>query len=59
MQGIIGLNIVVGDKLVEKFTSSDFKFNGLTGSDMTWSESGEVSKEPKGMVIKNGTYVGM
>lgn len=47
------------DKLVEKFTSSDFKFNGLTGSDMTWSESGEVSKEPKGMVIKNGTYVGM
>ncbi len=47
------------DKLVEKFTSSDFKFNGLTGSDMTWSESGEVSKEPKGMVIKNGAYVGM
>lgn len=47
------------DKLVEKFTSSDFKFNGLTGSDMTWSETGEVSKEPKGMVIKNGAYVGM
>lgn len=47
------------DKLIAGFTASDFKISGLTGSDMTWSETGEVSKAPKGMVIKNGAYVGM
>lgn len=47
------------DKLVEKFTASDFKIDGLTGSNMVWSETGEVSKAPKGMVIKDGAYVGM
>ncbi len=47
------------DKLVAGFTASDFKISGLTGSDMTWSATGEVSKAPKGMVIKNGVYVGM
>ena len=35
------------------------KVNGLTGADMTWSTTGEVSKEPKGMVIKGGVYAGM
>ena len=49
----------IGTKLIEVFTGSDFKIDGLTGTDMTWSESGEVSKEPKGMVIKDGVYVGM
>ena len=47
------------EKLIEKFTSADFKVNGLTGTDMTWSATGEVSKQPKGMVIKNGVYEGM
>ena len=47
------------EKLIEKFTSADFKVNGLTGTDMTWSATGEVSKQPKGMVIKNGVYQGM
>lgn len=47
------------DKLVSRFTSPDFKINGLTGTDMVWSESGEVSKSPKGMIIKDGVYVGM
>ncbi len=47
------------EKLIEQFTSKDFKFDGLTGEGMTWSKSGEVSKEPKGMVIKDGAYVGM
>ncbi len=46
-------------KLIKQFTSKDFKFDGLTGEGMTWSKSGEVSKEPKGMVIKDGAYVGM
>ena len=47
------------EKLTAQFTSSDFKFDGLTGDGMTWSDSGEVSKSPKGMVIKNGAYAGM
>ena len=47
------------DKMIETFTSSDFTFDGLTGTGMTWSTTGEVSKAPKGMVIKDGAYVGM
>ena len=47
------------DKMVETFTSSDFTFDGLTGTGMTWSTTGEVSKAPKGMVIKDGAYAGM
>jgi branched-chain amino acid transport system substrate-binding protein len=47
------------DKLVAAFTASDFKFDGLTGTGMTWSDTGEVSKDPKGMVIKDGAYVSM
>ncbi len=31
--------------------------DGLTGLDMTWSETGEVNKAPKAVVIQNGTYV--
>lgn len=49
----------IGTKLVAEFTSADFKFDGLTGLGMTWAETGEVSKEPKGMVIQDGAYVGM
>lgn len=49
----------VSQKLVEQFTSADFSINGLTGTDMKWSETGEISKAPKGMVIQNGVYVGM
>lgn len=47
------------DLLIAQFTSPDFSMNGLTGSSMTWSASGEVSKDPKGMVIQDGVYVGM
>ena len=42
-------------KMVEQFTS--MTFNGLTGSDMTWNENGEVTKAPKAMIIQNGEYV--
>lgn len=45
--------------LTEQFTDSSFKFDGLTGTGVTWAKSGEVSKSPKGMVIKDGKYVGM
>ncbi len=45
------------DKLIAQFTS--MSFNGLTGDGMTWGTDGAVTKSPKGMVIKNGAYVGM
>ncbi len=45
------------DKLVEQFNS--MTFDGITGTGMTWSEDGYVTKDPKGMVITNGVYVGL
>ena len=44
------------DELVKTFTSSDFSYSGLTGSDMTWSDDGTVSKVPQCYVIKDGKY---
>ena len=38
------------DALIAQFTS--MTFDGLTGETMAWSDTGEVSKEPKGMVIQ-------
>ena len=32
-------------------------YTGLTGSDMTWAATGEVSKMPTAVVISNGVYV--
>lgn len=32
-------------------------YNGLTGEGMTWNDKGEVSKDPKAVVIKDGGYV--
>ena len=49
----------MGTLLVNKFTDGEFVFNGLTGENMTWDTTGAVTKAPKGMVIENGTYVGM
>ena len=46
------------DKLIEAF-NGDFTFDGITGTGVTWSENGEVSKDPKGMIIQDGAYVGM
>ena len=43
------------DAMIAQFTS--MTFNGLTGSDMTWSDNGEVSKMPTAVVIENGVYV--
>lgn len=47
----------LNDKMIEAFTS--MTFDGLTGDGMTWAPTGEVNKSPKGMEIKNGSYVGM
>ena len=44
-------------KLIAQFTT--FSVDGLTGDGMTWAANGEVAKSPKGMVIRNGAYVGM
>ena len=46
----------LNDLLIEQFSS--MTFDGLTGSSMTWTD-GAVSKDPKGMVIESGAYVGM
>ncbi len=36
--------------------SNGFSFDGLTGTGMTWTADGAVSKNPKAVVIKNGSY---
>ncbi len=51
-------NEEICDKLIELFNGG-FSYDGITGEAMTWSETGEVSKAPKGMVIQDGAYVGM
>ncbi|MBR2627056.1 MAG: ABC transporter substrate-binding protein [Peptococcaceae bacterium] len=43
--------------MIEQFTT--MSFDGLTGEGATWDANGQVSKDPKGMVIQNGAYVGM
>ena len=43
------------DKMVEQFTS--MTFDGLTGTDATWSAGGAVTKDPTVVVIKDGKYV--
>ena len=45
------------DLMIQQFTT--MTFNGLTGTDVTWDSTGAVSKQPKGMVIQNGAYVGL
>ena len=49
----------INDLMIEQF--STMEFTGLTtgGAAATWNEAGEISKTPQGMVIQNGTYVGM
>ncbi len=45
--------------MMEQFPQMTFE--GLTGDGkgITWDASGAVSKSPKGMVIQNGSYVGL
>ena len=49
----------INAKLKETFPT--ITFTGLTGdgAGITWDATGAVSKSPKGMVIKDGAYVGM
>ena len=43
------------EKLIEVMPT--LKFDGLTGEGMTWAKTGEVSKAPRAVVIKDGVYV--
>ena len=45
----------INDILVAQFTS--MTFDGLTGKGMTWKATGEVSKSPMAVVIKDGVYM--
>lgn len=42
--------------LIAQFTASGFSVDGLTGSKMTWSANGEVSKAPMVVKVENGAY---
>ena len=48
-------NEEICDALVSAMTS--LKFTGLTGTDMTWNDQGQVSKAPTAYVVKDGQYV--
>ncbi|MCR4617844.1 MAG: ABC transporter substrate-binding protein [Lachnospiraceae bacterium] len=45
--------------LISVLSDSSFAVDGVTGQSMQWSANGEVNKAPKGMVIKDGVYVGL
>ncbi|MGX8680141.1 MAG: ABC transporter substrate-binding protein [bacterium] len=49
-------NEELADIMIKQFTS--MKFDGVTGKGMTWKATGEVSKDPKAVIIKDGVYVG-
>jgi len=36
---------------------TEISVDGLTSSAMTWDKSGEPTKEPKAVIIKDGAYV--
>ena len=44
----------LGTAMEEQMKS--LKYDGLTGSGMTWSENGDVDKEPKAVIVKDGAY---
>lgn len=47
----------LGTALSEAMTS--VSIDGLTGDQMTWQATGEVSKSPKAVLIKDGVYTAM
>lgn len=44
------------EKLTAAIAKDSFSYDGLTGNGMKWASTGEVSKNPKAVVIKNGSY---
>ena len=47
----------LGTALSEAMTK--ITVDGLTGDGMTWEATGEASKAPKAVVIKDGAYAAM
>ena len=45
------------EKLIATFTDGGFSVDGLTGSGMSWSTVGEVSKAPVVVKVEGGVYV--
>ena len=45
----------LGDAMEKAMT--EISLDGLTGSGMKWDASGDVDKEPKAVIIKDGAYV--
>ena len=45
----------IADIMIAQFTT--MTFDGVTGTSVTWAANGEVSKEPKAVIIKEGVYV--
>ena len=45
------------EKMIATFTDSAFSVDGLTGTGMTWSTVGEVSKAPVVVKVQSGVYV--
>ncbi|ETP73752.1 ABC-type branched-chain amino acid transport system, periplasmic component [Lachnospiraceae bacterium JC7] len=45
----------IGTALEEQLKT--LSYDGITGAGMTWNEGGDVDKEPKAVVIKDGAYV--
>ncbi len=45
----------IADIMIAQFTT--MTFDGVTGTTVTWAANGEVSKEPKAVIIRNGVYV--
>ena len=46
------------DALAALFGGGGFAVDGLTGSGMTWKDTGEISKSPLIFRVENGAYVG-
>mgnify|MGYP001105578180 FL=1 len=44
----------IGDAL--KVAMTEITYDGLTGAGMTWAATGEVNKEPRAVIIKDGVY---
>ena len=42
-----------------KAAMMEVSVTGLTGTEMTWTEEGEVNKEPKAVKIVDGAYTAM
>ena len=47
------------EKLSAAISADGFSYDGLTGTGMTWKKTGEVSKAPKAVVIKDGAYAAL